>query len=283
MNLKKSIVFCVSFIAVFFGEIAFNIACGPMQDPYDYYVSYFHNTIQGDRFTPFAFNGMLFLNSEEDVLDERDVNSAEWARYLKVKQGDVSRLMYDLDSAANVRLEKTAYKWAKTLPDSLKRNSFLIALNKNQSALRYYNLIKKCEPMISIVYDSWNQVGRDSIFLNKSADEAKAFIDKESNQFLKLRYAYQAQRLYFYGANFSKSKAVYENYIANNPTSSAVKGWAMANYAGILRHEGDSAKAAYLYSKVFLSNPERRIVSYRNYFWIKSKIDDVLKFAKKRR
>ncbi|WP_316786393.1 hypothetical protein [Pedobacter frigiditerrae] len=280
LNWKKSLIFCVSFFAVFFGELAVNIACGPEQDPYDYYVSYFHNNVQGDQYKPFAFNGLLFLNSEDDVWAEENVNSAEWAKYLGVKLKDVRKIMYELDSASDVRLKKASFKWTSTLPDSLKKNNFLAALSKNKAALNYYRLLKQCEPMISHIYGSWTQPIVDSVFLMKCADKNLALLPNFKDDFLKLRYAYQIQRMYRYAGNKQQSKMVYEKYIANNPSTSAVKGWAISQYAGIIRAEGKADEAAFLFSKVFASNPERRIVAYRNYFWTSAKMDDVLKFAK---
>lgn len=280
MNWKKSIVFFVSFSAVFFAEIAINIACGPEQDPYDYYVSFFHNNVQAERYTPFAFNGLLYLNSEEDIWDEKDVNSAEWARYLTVQRSAVKQLMYGLDSLSEAKLKANAFKWSTNLPDSLKRNSFLIALNKNKTALKYYQLIKRYEPMISGMKDSWVRPEVDSVLLKKSATDVVKRIETTQDKFLKLRYAYQAQRMYRYAGDVQMSKSVYEKYIANNSSTSAVKGWALAHYAGLVRIEGDPDRAAYLFSKVFASNPEKRILAYRNYFWTDANLSDVLKLAK---
>ncbi|RZJ48996.1 MAG: hypothetical protein EOO44_19120, partial [Flavobacterium sp.] len=280
LNWKKSLIFCISFLVFFFGELAVNIACGPEQDPYDYYVSYFHNNVQGNQYKPFAFNGMLFLNDENDIWEEKDVNSAEWAKYLSVKLKDVRKIMYELDSASNVKLKKSSFKLAATLPDSLRKNNFLIALSNNQAAYNYYKLLKQCEPMISNNSDSWTQPTVDSVFLMKTADKNLALLPNIKDDFLKLRYAYQIQRLYRYAGNAQQSKMVYEKHMLNNPSTSAVKGWAMSQYAGIIRTEGKINEAAYLFSKVFASNPERRIMAYRNYFWTDAKIKDVLKFAK---
>jgi hypothetical protein len=280
LNWKRSLIFCVSFLVVFFGEVAVNIACGPEQDPYDYYVSYFHNNVQGGQYKPFAFNGMLFLNSENDIWEERDVNSAEWAKYLGIQLKDVRKVMYELDSASNAKLKKASFKWTTTLPDSLKKNNFLIALNKNQAAHNYYKLLKQCEPMISNNSESWTQPNVDSVFLMKNADKYLALVPNVKDDFLKLRYAYQIQRMYRYAGNLQQSKMVYDKYIANNPSTSAVKGWAMSQYAGILKTEGKIDEAAFLFSKVFASNPERRIMAYRNYFWSDAKMKDVLRLAK---
>lgn len=280
MNWKKSLIFCVSFTLVYFGEIVVNIACGPEQDPYDYYISYFHNNVQGDEYKPFAFNGMLYLNSESDVLDERTINGAEWAKYLNAKPADVVWAMYGLDSAASAKLAKTSYKITASTPDSLKRNTFLIALNKNKEALNYYRLVKQCEPMISRDYDSWQQQEIDTNFLNKNADKNLALISGIKDNFLKLRYSYQIQRMYRYSGDTAQSNLVYEKYIANNPSQSAVKGWAMAQYAGLIRGKGKIDQSAFLFSKVFAINPEKRIMAYRNYCWTKAELHDILKFAK---
>lgn len=279
MNWKKSILFCVSFIVFFLGEMVI-IACGPEQDPYDYYVSFFHQNVQGDAYKPFAFNGMLFLNSDEDIQDEAEVNSAEWAGYLKVPSADVYKLMYKLDSTATVRLTKNKYKWNIGLPDSLKKNRFLIALNGNADAMKYFLLVKKCEPMINNSIESWRSVEVDSVFLAKGASTAINWSEQAKTDFLKLRYAYQAQRMYRYAGNVQMSKMVYEKHISKMQSASAVKGWAMAQYAGLLRLEGENDEAAYLFSKVFANNPERRIMAYRNYKWTDARVGDVLKYAK---
>lgn len=75
---KLSLIFSV-FLITFFGEIAVNLACGGEIDPYDYYISYFHNNIEGDEYSPFAYNQMVYLNSETDIESEPDINSREWA------------------------------------------------------------------------------------------------------------------------------------------------------------------------------------------------------------
>ena len=87
---KLSLIFSI-FLFTFFGEIAVNIACGGEVDPYDYYISYFHNNVQGDEYTPFAFNQMTYLNGEEDVVSESEVNSQEWGKYLDVNSQDVHK------------------------------------------------------------------------------------------------------------------------------------------------------------------------------------------------
>ena len=97
---KLSIVFS-AFAGAFFGEIALNIACGPEPDPYDYYVSYFHNNVAGDGYAPFSFTDLRFLYDEEEPGSESRINSAEWAEYLGegVRPADVHAAMYRTDAS----------------------------------------------------------------------------------------------------------------------------------------------------------------------------------------
>ncbi|TDG37806.1 hypothetical protein EZJ43_01565 [Pedobacter changchengzhani] len=278
INLKKSLIFSVSFFIAFLGEIAVNIACGPEQDPYDYYVSYFHNNTQGDEYSPFAFNEMVYLYHDEEVKSEPQINSAEWAKYLNVKTKDVFKVMYGLDKKTSLKL--TNFKTLSTVPENLKMNSFLISLTKNPNALKYYNFAKKCEPLTARSADSWDPIERDSTLMIKRAKESINLASSENDEFLKLRYQYQAERLYHYAGNFEESKIVYEKWIAKSTLESAVKGWALAVYAGAVRYAGNPERSAYLFSKVFESNPERRIQAYKNYFYTSANINAVLKYAK---
>lgn len=278
LNWKKSLIFCVSFLTIFFGEIAVNIACGPEQDPYDYYISYFHNNVQGDEYSPFSFSEMVYLYNDEEVENEAEINSAEWAKYLGVKKDDVLKVMYLIDSATSVKLSN--FQSLTNMPDSLKQNSFLQSLTQKEGAKKYYLFAKSVEPLVTAGLDMWNPVEKDSLLMLKKAKEASELATNESDDFLKLRYAYQAERLYHYNGNYENSKEVYEKFIEKNESVSAVKGWAMAIYAGAVRYAGKPDEAAYLFSKVFASNPERRVQSYKNYYYTSSPLESALKFTK---
>jgi hypothetical protein len=274
---KLSIIFS-AFIVAFFGEIAINIACGGEADPYDYYINYFHNNVQGDSYTPFAYNSMIYLNSENDVVSEADINSNEWADFLKVKPNDVLKAMYQVDSATSVKLANFDGN-SSNLPDSLSNNSFLLALSKNKSALKYFSFAKSCEPLANVTFNLWDPLPRDTSLMEQKGIEAEKLTNDEKNSFLKLRYAYQAQRMYQYGNFHNQSKQVYEKYIKGNKSNSAVNGWSLALYAGSIRKLGNPDESAYLFSKVFASNPERRVQAYKNYYYINAPVKNVLKFA----
>ena len=280
MNWKKSLLFCASFIIIFFGEIAINVACGPEQDPYDYYVSYFHNTVAGDRYHAFSFNDMVYLYNSDDQGDEAEINSKEWATYLNVQKEDVKALMYDVDSITNLKLQRLSSVKLSDFSDSWQRNTFLQALYRNKPALKYFEVAKHCEPFVSGDYDSWDPVARDSSMMIKKAVEVAKLADAETELFLKLRYGFQVVRLYHYANNYESCKIAYEKLVRPLKINSAAQGWAMSAYAGALRFTGNESQAAYLFSKVFITNPERRIQAYRNYFYAGVSVSTVLNYAK---
>lgn len=281
MNWKKSLIFCASFFTVFFGEIVVNIACGGEIDPYDYYISYFHNDVQGKAYDQFNFSEWEYLYHDQESVDEYDLNSAEWANYLKVKKEEVHQVMYESDSATNVLLANLTKKNLKQLPQDLQKNAFVKALAKNKQALAYFAFAKSCEPLATVNYDPWNPVQRDTVQMTDKAQEALlqlAQVKKDS--FLKLRYAYQALRMYHYAENYEACKATYKQYVEPLPSTDLAKGWAMAVYAGSVRYGGNPTEVAYLFSKVFNSNPERRVQAYKNFHYASAATDEVLTFAK---
>lgn len=276
---KKSLLIFSTFLITFLGEIAVDIACGGEVDPYDYYISYFHNNVQGDAYTPFAYNQMAYLNSEDDVESEPAINSREWARYLGAEAPDVHKIMYEGDSATNVKLAHYDGKIAG-LADSLQKNSFLKGLSKRKNALKYYAFARRCEPLANVDFNPWDPAPRDTASMYVLAQEALKLTRSTHDAFLKLRYAYQAERMFHYGGMHEDSKIVYDKFIRGSKSNSAVRGWALALYAGSVRRLGNPEESAFLFSKVFASNPERRVQAYKNYYYNSAPVNGALKYAK---
>ena len=276
---KLSIIFS-AFLLAYFGEIAVNIACGPEADPYDYYVSYFHNNVSGDEYQPFAYNDMVYLYSEDEVESEPQINSREWAKYLDVKQEDVYKIMYQSDSATSDKLVSSGLKSVSQLPDSLQKNSFIQALSKKKKASDYFLFAKSCEPLANTTYRLWDPEPRDTAAMTTKANEALKHTEAEKDAFLKLRYAYQTARMFHYSGDYKNTVSVYNQFFKDAKSTSAVKGWGLALYAGAVRKSGNPQEAAYLFSKVFASNPERRIQAYKNYYYTSSPVEAALKFTK---
>ncbi|MDQ8052961.1 MAG: hypothetical protein REI78_08030 [Pedobacter sp.] len=267
-------------MVVYFGQIVLNVACGPEQDPYDTFVSYFHNDLAGDRYANFLFNDWMFLYNDEEIADEAEINSKEWSEYLKVAPNDVRKVMYEADSLTELKLANLQKFRLKDFSKEWQQNTFLSALYANQQVAKYFRAAKSCEPYVTSDYDSWDPAARDSSMMIKKAKEVAKLAIAEQDPFLKLRYGYQVVRLYHYAHNFQDCMSAYQQLVLPNPTKSAAQGWAMAAYAGAMRHSGHQNEAAYLFSKVFNANPERRIKSYKNYYYINPSIENVLRYAK---
>ncbi|GAB1463584.1 hypothetical protein [Pedobacter sp.] len=281
MTWKKSIIFCVSFLTFYFGEIVVNIACGGEVDPYDYYISYFHNDVQGKDYEQFNYTDWQYLYYDEEKVSEYELNSAEWANYLKVNKADFHRIMYTSDSTTNAQFSSLSKENLNTFSEDVKSNSFVKGLLKSKNALAYFKFAKSCEPFAVADYDRWDaEGGRDSTKMIEKAQQAIAAIKTvKRDNFLKLRYAYQAVRMYHYAENYEACKSTYQQYVAPLSSADLAKGWAMAVYAGSVRYGGNPTEAAYLYSKVFANNTERRVQAYKNFHYTSAAVEEVLPFA----
>ncbi|WP_344757790.1 hypothetical protein [Mucilaginibacter dorajii] len=281
--MKKLTIFSISLVACFFIGIAIDLACGPEPDPYDYYASFFHNTIQDNQgYKPFYFNGLLYLNDDNNPADEGDINSKEWALYLGkgVLTKDVRLAMYDLPHKADSALLLNYLKSGGRLPDSLRKNTFLRAMvsGRHNNALQYYRFAKSSEPLVNQFYgDRWNPKQPDPGLLIDKEKQALQKAAAEKDSFIKLRYYYQAQRFMRYAGKPADANAIYDKYIANVKSKSHVMGWALSLRAG---GEKDHAKSAFLFSKVFANYPERRIQAFHDFNNINEKPQNILKYAK---
>lgn len=270
---KTPLIYCVSLLTCFGAGIAVDLACGGEVDPYDYYVSFFHNNLQGDKdYKPFYFTSYQFLYDATEPASEAHINAGEWAAYFgrDVSTADVARAMYGLDGHTEAALAEGYLKSAEKLPDTLANNTFLraVMLRKNSAALKYYRFAKSVEKLANAGSDQWNPVPPDTLGLRNAGNTALKYALAEKDKFIQLRYYYQAQRLLHYSKAYASALKVYDKYMANYTTQSHVKGWALALKAGEKRWLGDTVQAAYLFSKIFAEYPERRVQAYQNYRYI---------------
>ncbi len=282
MNWKKPVIYCISFVCCFFAFIAIDLACADEGDPYDYYTSFFHSNLQGQKeYGSFYFTNNLFLYSENEPVNESEINAGEWADYLGkgVTTADVAKAMYHLSPAADSVLYSGYLSQKSNLPDSLAGNTFLKNIITSKSALKYYRFVKNAEKVANFTYNSWDPKPIDSVALRAQGVVAFNAGLQEKDKFIQLRYYYQAQRLLHYGHSYSQASVVYNKYIAASPSQSRVKGWALALKAGEERKLGNELHSAYLFSKIFALYPERRVQAYHNFMYMSVKPDQVLALA----
>ncbi|MEO6980405.1 MAG: hypothetical protein ABI113_18580 [Mucilaginibacter sp.] len=280
---KRLIIYCVSFIGIFFIGIAVILACSGEDDPYDYYVSFFHNNVQGEHNYGAFYLSYNYVFNDVEPASEPDINAKEWAAYFRgsVKEADIKLAMYQLSSHDDSVMVHDKLIAAGRIPDSLKSNSFLAAITSgnHDGALKYYLFAKGIERAANVTYDKWDPVPVDTQRLYTAGQEALQMGRAEKDDFLKLRYFYQAERLLHFSKDYKQAMAVYDERISNYPSTSHIKGWALALKAGEVRRLGDSVQAAYLFSKVFALYPERRIQAYKNYNFCKADAGMVAKHA----
>lgn len=279
---RRPLIWCVSFLVCFCAGIAMDLACGPEIDPYDYYVSFFHNDIQGQKeYKPFYFTSYHFVYDDQEPASEAEINASEWAAYLgkDVSAADVLKAMYHMPPKTDSLLLDTYLKTGEKLPDSLASNTFLKAIKRNTQALKYYRFAKGAEKLANIAYNSWDPKPMDTLALRAEGNAALRTALLEKDKFIQLRYYYQAQRLLHYGRAYRDALKIYNRYLALTSSKSHIKGWAMALKAGELRHLKDSIQSAYLFSKIFAQYPERRIQAYINYKYLSGNSNAVIAMA----
>jgi len=209
-NCKISVVFFVSFFGAYFMSVAIYLACGGEIDPYDYYISFFHNNLQADpNYKSFYFIEYQFLYDTVEPADEKAINAAEWPSYLgkNVKFSDVEKAIYQLDSLGNQHVLQHLSDNKSDIPDSLLHNSFLNTLASGHlSALKYYQFAKEVEPLANFAYNLWEPTRVDTTALRSAAAKALSLADSEHDPFIKLRYYYQPQRLFHFGLAYGEAK-----------------------------------------------------------------------------
>ncbi|MCS3555658.1 MULTISPECIES: hypothetical protein [unclassified Sphingobacterium] len=279
---KLLLLFSATFM-LYFSEIAINIACGPEIDPYDNQQTYFLPNLEDNSYSAFQFIPYQFLYTEQEPVLEASVNVTDWVNHLgkNVKPNDLYAVMYQSNPETIQVLKNTAT--LDNLPDSLRNNTFIqsLFLPKNKKELAYFYFTKEQEPVTNIAQDPWSPDERNFDEIKQFALEAESKISAhKNNSFLWLRYAYQAARLFLFAKEYEKSITVYDKYISRSKLKSPVLGWALSNYAGAVRKNGEPAKAAFLFSSVFTISPERRVLAYNNFHYIQATDAEIFAYTK---
>ena len=249
------------------------IGCGPDQDPYDYYTSFFSQNLPATKtYTPFYYSSNLFLYSDDDPVNKSVVLSDEWAAYCgaPVKSEDANDFVteYALKDVNNLyyNVEKSQ---PLQIPDSVKRNSMTnyFLQKKDLEALGYIIYAKKVQPYVTGDGDAWEAIKRDSVTMAKFIKNGQQLYNAAKTDMFKLKYAYQVIRLAHYSGNYTDAIKYYDTYIPENKTQSVLKTICLSLKAGALYHTSQPKEAAYLFSKAFSDNDVNRISNYISFNW----------------
>ncbi len=167
--------------------------------------------------------------------------------------------MYHLSYKTDSTLLQGYLNLQKPLPDSLKHNTFLHAVRRNGSAQLYYRLAKIVEPEATNEF-WWQPRPGFQLSVQNSFGYALNKAKHARSKFLRIRYYYQAQRMYHYTGNAKEAAEVYEKHIAGKSNDYYINGLALALRAGEERWIGSEVKAAYMFSKVFYEFPRKALV-----------------------
>lgn len=235
-----------------------------------YYVTYFDCRLSGSDTTlvPCYVDAKLMEPFRWDTPPEKlfATNLTEWKYFCQNQPSltDIWKIVYELPLEA-FRANGSSF----SLPDSVKRNSFVQYLQRSNTAkdvLPYLHLLKQSEHYTQS-FEPWEE---DTLRANLTAirpvlAQLKSNYQTVSSDFLKLRYAYIALRL----ARSSGAESVADLYDALvlpllnkknlDPLTqkSKVRYWALALKAGTLL-EKDNPTALYLFAQCFLHDPEKR-------------------------
>lgn len=137
---------------------------------------------------------------------------------------------------------------------------------KYREAIEYLYFAKQTEPLV-VGYDSWEEEeAANPKDAEKRAEEALSALRKAKAPLIKLRYAYQAVRLYHYHGFEKEAIRTFEAQVKPlKNTGSLIYWWSLSDYAGAHRNLGQEVEAAYNFGLVWENCPSRRIQAW--YGW----------------
>jgi hypothetical protein len=222
-------------------------------------------------FEPVSFAEMSNFDWKYD--DSIDENLKDWKRFMNNKpdMADLKELVYKT-SAENMQVVRAYIVNNKTMIDTkLKNNSAVkyLVQNKDVQSADYLFFAKTCEKQaLGFNKDTWEDAPKRDMTQTKwLADAGKTYYndkEKAGNNFLKLRFAYQAIRMAHYSQQYEKAIKFYDELVSPlfDKVDSPIKYWALAHKAGALQKQNKIAEATYIFAQVFDVCASRRASSF---------------------
>jgi len=250
-----------------------SFTCGPSEDPYDYYTSFFSNRAAGKEYKPFYYTGLLSFYDNEDWSEKDDsvlfLNkrvTEEWKAYGKGSTlKDVVDLVYSSNAAELSQLAESI-KLLKPSPPLLAKNTLAQALvrEKKIGAVSYLAFAKKTEAIATVA--DWTVTKKDSLQLSSFITEASDLLMKATEVFLKNKYAFLRCKLAFYASRYADCVRWYDEYFTAN-NSSAVNELALSYKGGSLFRMHKNREAAYAFSKAFPLSAQNKKSHFLGFLW----------------
>ena len=236
MNMLKTfVVFLISFPTLATACASFYYGTYYIEHGYNI----LHKDIVGNEFRRVTNSQYIPFYNEKEY-DQREqtkqINLKEWSTFLKVSPEQAEKLIYEGED-----IDK---------------------LDSNMQ--RYLRFIRQVEPLVD--YDhQWDREEKTPL---KSAYDAgitvaESALEQDNPDFLKLRYLFGAMRLAHYSKQYDKEQALYNHYYDKlSKVTSEVKFWIAALKAGMDKHQGKKAQAAYQFAKLFEQSTTKRYTAY---------------------
>lgn len=263
----------ILFIAILAVSI-YTIACGPWYDPDSTHISLFDKSLSdAPNSRPFYYSYYSLFDDNSFEADNH-TNIAEWKAYTFgfAKEKDIRDIVYiiTINQLEDIKNMLSSNK-NTVVNDTLKSNTFLQYLinKKDIAAIDYLIYAKNCEPLIKIDYEQmWDYKPLAGTAVDSLLNLGLLAYKQNQNQFLKLRYGFQAQRLAHYSMQYERCISIYDSLISPLHVKSDVNNWCLSLKAGALLKLNQQPLSAYLFSKVFDKCPKYRLEAYKSFRWL---------------
>ncbi|MCS6821453.1 MAG: hypothetical protein NZ551_06245 [Microscillaceae bacterium] len=273
MKTPKNLFFSFILFVCLLSTTRLSESCAWINDPFTHYYFFDKALFLPADYKPFHFTFSRLADYEWDTEQARYAdNLLEWHNYFK-QQADtqsIKQVIFKTTLKQVQDLKKYVLNLSQNIDDLLKNNALVNYLRQSRDLtfLDYLYFAKKVEPLV-VVENEWQENTRTAEDFKKMenlAQEAeKNYFATKNNNFIRLRYAYQAIRLMHYAQKYRETINLYDKLVVPLNEKSIIKYWAMAHKAGALRSLGKTAEAAYLFSLVFDLCPSRRVQAYYSF------------------
>ncbi len=281
--IRISISICV--LAILSASI-YTLACGPWYDPDSTNISLFDKALSDAPNTRPFYYSYYSLFDDNSFEADNHTNIAEWKSYTLgfAKEKDISEIVYKVSvkQLYNLKINLGTNKML-IIDDSLKDNTFLqyLIYKKDVATINYLIYAKSCESFVYKNYDDfWDYKPLESSKVDTLLNNGLIAYKQTQNQFLKLRYGFQVQRLAHYSQQYERCISIYDSLISPLSVKSDVNYWCLSLKAGALFKLNQQPLSIYLFSKVFDNCPKYRLEAYKSIrFFNNINEDSVLNFC----
>ena len=185
-------------------------------------------------------------------------NCKSWVEYLEnvYSVEDLKSLIYRPTDSFSNKVKELKRLRAKRLSDK-------VISDKEQFFIQFLEVALKIEKLINEnTPDPWAEEKQevDVAVFRPLIQEVTILIQASTDVFKRERYAYQLIKLYRYSNELDQVESTYKTYFTTS--KSMLSYWSMEQYAGCLALQGKISEANYLFTKVYVHCPSKRMSSY---------------------